>query len=232
MKTRNISSSALCALFLLLGDSIYAQTPVPTEAVTGFGDSSVYWNAESGYTLGWEFSVNSPISVTALGLLNDSGWSSDHQVAIWDASGEMLAYADVPAFPSGPPPSPGWSWGDDCYYTSLVMPLNLVPGEDYIIGADYPPNNSTGQTDGFEGPTVSGSASQVNLISAALTGDVDYPFMVEPTPVSPANGEVYLGPNFVFEPTAVPVPVPEPSTLGLFGTGAMMLLGWRNRRKA
>ena len=49
------------------------------------------------FTLGWEFDVLDPISVTALGVFDDSqdGLVDRHPIGIWDSGGTLLASTTV-----------------------------------------------------------------------------------------------------------------------------------------
>src|SRR5262245_25573242 len=50
-------------------------------------------------SIGWRFTVNSPIQITSLGLLdkNNDGFQADHPVAMWDSQGAMLANVTIHA---------------------------------------------------------------------------------------------------------------------------------------
>src|SRR5437764_7208557 len=49
------------------------------------------------HNIGWQFSVNAPITVDGLGLfdVNPAGLAENHQVGLWDNSGNLLAQATV-----------------------------------------------------------------------------------------------------------------------------------------
>jgi Immunoglobulin domain len=108
-----------------LSATVYAATPALT-IQTGdlFPISPV-----GPVTLGWQFTVKTPITVTSLGVL-DAGWdglNEVHPVSIWDATtGAILASANV---------GPGSALDADFSYVA-VSNIVLNPGS-YIIGAFY-----------------------------------------------------------------------------------------------
>ena len=80
-------------------------------ALTVTGDAGGVYNSGGSYTLGWGFTVASPIQVNALGFWDHFGngfapgySTSTVDVAIWDLSQNQLAsvtvlYADLPTDP-------------------------------------------------------------------------------------------------------------------------------------
>ena len=82
-------------------------------------------------TFGWRFTVNTPIQVTKLGILDAdrNGLSDSHLVGIWDeASKALLVSGTVPAGTAG--------LLDGDFRFVDVTPKRLAPGS-YVIGAYY-----------------------------------------------------------------------------------------------
>ncbi|MGA2248379.1 MAG: DUF4082 domain-containing protein [Verrucomicrobiota bacterium] len=188
-----------------------------TDALTGVDQTyirSMVGGAGDGYSLGWEFQLNQNAQVSALGLL-DLGFTSDHEVGIWNTSGQLLGNATVSE--TATPDSNGFAWA------TLGSDIHLSAGQDYVISAWYP--TDSGSCDNF---VVFGSApetsSDVDVVSAelgALTTSFDYP--------DNANGAFnagVFGPNFEYTTTSVP----EPSTMALTGLGGLSLLLYRRRK--
>jgi hypothetical protein len=213
MKMRNMSPSIACGLCLMLGTNLYSGPYTPTDALTGWtGGAEEQWGAGIGYTLGWEFTANSDLSVSSLGIY-DAGISANHEVGIWTTSGTLLASATVT--PSTPDGADSFAW------VGLGSPVNLSDGQTYLIGADYP----APVTDTFVYQASSDStASGITYITSANSLDVGFG---APSPVGAYN-DAYFGPNFQFTEVAS---VPEPSTLALFVMGGLGGLRMLRRRK-
>ena len=82
-------------------------------------------------TFGWRFTVNTPIQVTKLGILDvdRNGLSDSHQIGIWDeATKALLASATVPIGTT--------ALLDGDFRFVDVTPKRLAPGS-YVIGAYY-----------------------------------------------------------------------------------------------
>src|SRR6476659_9847471 len=81
-------------------------------------------------TVGWEFTTASPITVTALGFLDDIGvgFADAHQVAIWTAAGVLQGGATVPS---------GSAAALVSGFRYVPVSFVLSPG-DYVIAGDKP----------------------------------------------------------------------------------------------
>ena len=182
---------------VLAASSALAVQPVTTALtlsnVIGDGSNGSYW------TLGWSFSVNSQIDVTALGVYDSGqdGLTEDHAVGLWDASGNLLASTIVPA---------GGGTLDNYF---MFVPINgvvLDPG-NYVVGArmeDEAYNPYSGTV-----PSVT-TPPEITYLNGLYikSGGLDFPTEL-------SNGG-YFGGDFQFEP------VPEPSQIEF---GALMLIG-------
>lgn len=127
----------------------------------------------AGYTLGWEFNVNSPITVTSVGWFDSgAGLSASHPVGVFNSSGVLLASATVLAsdpLVSSIAPQPGAGFR----YHSLAAPLTLDVGT-YRIGGFNPP----GSTDrDYNFVTSLSTVSEVSYVHSyyAPSGSLVYP---------------------------------------------------------
>ena len=91
-------------LLLCIMSSQAMATPVP--ALISFTNPSVWYSQD--HSLGYKFSVNSDIDVTALGFFdyNNDGLAYSHEVGIWDAAATLLASVTFLIVHAGTPPDP------------------------------------------------------------------------------------------------------------------------------
>src|SRR5262245_59793446 len=95
-----------------------------------FDSTSGFVLVDQPFTVGWQLSVNTSISVTSLGAYDSpfaEGLLTDHEVGIWNSSGTLLATVTVHAGTSDP-------LTGRFRYVDLVTALVLDPGT-YTIGA-------------------------------------------------------------------------------------------------
>jgi hypothetical protein len=168
------------------------------------------------FTLGWSFNVTSTITVDELAVyhVNGAALLESHQVGIWDAAGNLLVSAFVPA---GPCDNELDQMGFQEWCSVAASPTVLNPGT-YTIGATWnsllDPMIFPGQVGNFNGPNV------VLIQNQYIAGG-----FADPTNTT---GDVnsYFGPNFEFGATTVP----EPGTLAMLGTGVLGLAGVLRRK--
>jgi len=111
---------------LALSAATLAAAPVSvsaaTQALTPSG-VTVWPNSDNqDWSLGWEFSLSSPTTVTGLGY-NNYGFNSDHTVGIYNSAGTLLASAVVTGSST--------LIGDYRYDTGLS--LKLAAGDYYVV---------------------------------------------------------------------------------------------------
>ena len=176
----------------------YGDTIAVTPGSGGF--ESDLWNQDS--TIGWQFMLSAPVSVTELGFFDangSSGLSDSHAVGIWNSSGTLLGSVTVP---SGPPATllDGFSF-------ESVTPFTLGAGT-YTIGA-YGNETSPDQFKfGLSGSTTIAELTLGDAVFAPSAPNT----LTLPTMVEDFATQGYFGPDFLVGPTSS---VPEPSTISL-----------------
>ena len=206
---RTVTLCLLCAAILIAAPSAFADT---IAATTNPGE--VFVNTGT-WTLGWSFSVNSAISVTALGAYdaNSDGLNVAHDVGIWDASGNLLASTTVPSGVGGTL--------DSGYRFNSISPLGLNAGSTYYVGAVYFSNDGDGW---LQDPLTIVTAPQISYLSRQYEfsgGSLIFPDLAG----SGSTG--YFGGNFEFGSRSDAVP--EPATFMLLATGLGIAFAARKR---
>jgi hypothetical protein len=227
MKTKTPSSNASPRLFLRLAPALIvaalvACCPLPTRANTialSFTGGSK--SGGNGDTVGWAFTLSSPVLLTDLGLWDPNGGTGlndSHLVTVWTSTGTQVPGAQT-TIPSGPgPETAGFR------YVSIA-PVLLSAGS-YTIGAFYPGNAFDAVS--FSASTITTASGVTYNGSRGISGNAFPPTDFASLPNS------YFGPNFQF--TAPPANgVPDSGstwTLLLLGLTATFGLKFFVRRPA
>ena len=159
--------------------------------------------------LGWQFTVNTAIDVTALGVFDSGqdGLVESHDVGIWDSTCNLLVSATVQSGTTDP-------LTDQFRYvdvsTTLLNPGVYNIGAVWLDGSDF--NTFPGDVNNFA------TIPDITFNSPAYIGGG--------TLADPTNNDVgtlpsYFGPNFK---------TPEPSTVLLLGV-QMLLVAMLFRRR-
>jgi hypothetical protein len=169
------------------------------------------------YTLGFQFSVASNVSITALGAYDNgnNGLNGAASVGLWDSSGNLLVSTAVPAGAAG------LLIGDFSYAT--ISPYALTANTHYFIGAYEPSDLATSLNTGQGG---SGSINPLVTIYQDQFSSFNYAFSFPGSTNSHPEG-AWLGANFS-------TGVPEPATWAtmLAGFAGLGFLGYRRNKAA
>ena len=204
MKT--MTKYSMIALTLLSVFAGHAQAQVTGNPAITPVDYSVN-DGDGPWTLGFSFTADTPLSVTALGAFDweHDGFASSHEVGLWDENGNLLASTAVA--------SGDTLIGDFRYKT--ISSIQLTAGNLYYVGAS---NFGAGEAYGYSG-TVS-SFWGATFVSSAFTqaNGLEFP------PYLSGAQPGYFGGNLLV------APVPEPETYAMLAAG-LGLIGLASRRK-
>jgi hypothetical protein len=159
-------------------------------------------------TIGWSFTVTTPVIVTDLGIWDYAGHTlvHDHPVGIWDAGGTLLASTTITAS-STPVAS---SSGEGQWLFNSIHPLVLTDGH-YVVGALI-----------YFNDLVDGGQTKAKSTTApGVTYDANAEFYANSLSFPSGTFAGFDAGNFGgnFELASVP----EPSTLNLLGMAGVCL---------
>lgn len=161
------------------------------------------------FTLGWSFTVNADITVTALGLFdgNQDGLTDRHDIGLWNSIGALLASTTLGAGTAAP-------LTNQFRYATLLSDVDLIAGESYRIGALYLTSNDDvvipSETTGLATPSQISFGAATYAIGNSLTD-----------PVLSFGGQGYFGANFLFNAGGGTVPEPASLLLALLALGSL-----------
>lgn len=214
MKTRRVIGMGCAAM---LGLSLLGSGTVNAAPAISFTNATTF--AATSYSLGWEFTVLTNISVTHLGYydMNSDGVNNrlldNHPVGIFKTAGPTLVVSNTVLTTDTLVVGDG---GKGYYvYHQLPTPVTLTAGTTYrIAGVSFSFSNQVPYT-AFQ-PSL-GSDPSLTLGAGYYASSV---VLIYPTQT--ASGQFYAAPNFIFDV------IPEPTTLALLAAGGLLL--WRRRK--
>src|SRR6266496_919679 len=117
-----------CCLGIILAFGIASR--VAADPVLSFNPATGSSGANQAQSVGWQFDVNTSLTVTGLGWYDDgaNGLAVSHTVGIWDPSGNLLASVLIPAGSA--------AILDGQFRTVAIAPLVLPIGVGYIVGGE------------------------------------------------------------------------------------------------
>jgi hypothetical protein len=214
MKRKSISFIAAIGLVAM----IPSEVPAQVISFTGAGD---VYNTGNPYVLGFEFSPNTSIDVTALGFFDAAQVDQSvgeyvglatctgcGEVGIYDSSGNLLVSTQVTT--SG-------TLTGDFYYKSVSSTL-LTAGKNYYIVAE------AGSADYAYGTTGFSVSPSITYVEDAWIESSTLAYPTSTSDYTASEGGAYFGPNFEVAASA-----PEPSSFVLLGAGLLTVGLFMNR---
>lgn len=128
-----LSSSTRCLIVIGILFGVATSASATAIALDVTSDTQVFAPGVF-HNIGWQFSVSAPITVDALGLFDvgPSGLVQEHQVGLWDNSGNLLAQTTVTnASTSVASVSNAGDW-----LFQGITPILLIPGT-YVTSAFF-----------------------------------------------------------------------------------------------
>ncbi|HXA50526.1 MAG TPA: hypothetical protein VNV86_09500 [Candidatus Acidoferrum sp.] len=206
-------SFATLLLTLAVGQPSTAAT-IAVELGSGGFQSADY--GLTSVTLGWGFSLTTPLTVTDLGYFDGNlGLVDPHPVGIWDSIGNLLATATVPSGGAG----------------ALVNGFRFVPITPVTLGAGFFTiggfaNGTSPDPFRFQVPTLTPVAGLSFGPPVLFTRAAS---LARPTSQADVFNNGYFGPNFLVG-TATPT-VPEPAAIGITLLGLAMVFVFSQSRR-
>ena len=169
-------------------------------------------NNGNGYSLGYSFTANTNLNVTALGYFDDGGLRETHAVGLYDSNGQLLASTTV----DGKGTQQGYFSFDS------ISPVTLTAGKTYEV------MGNSGLIDGYSFDTLGFTVDpRITFLNDEYAQGNTLQFGNGSENILAADGGAFFGGNFLSTSATV---TPEPSSMLLLTTGATALAGAARRR--
>ncbi|MFN5970186.1 MAG: DUF4082 domain-containing protein [Microcystis sp.] len=181
-----------------------AQALVALQSFTGGNVFKSYDG--TNMTVGWSFTANDNLSVTSLGLWDETpadSLSQTHQVGLWSSTGTLLGSATIQ---TNSPLTGSFRYAP-------IAPVALTSGLTYFLGSELS-NPFSDQYTTFASSIV--TAPEITFLGTARNdsgGGFSFPSIT-------ASDNGRFGPNFQFQVISTSVPEPT-STLSLLALGTL-----------
>jgi hypothetical protein len=206
--------AVLVGLAMVFPPGLLADVP----AVSFTGVTTNY--TDGSWSLGFEFSTNTAVNVTALGFYDAAQTGGSVGLGTCSGCGEVGIYNSTGTLlVSGLATTSGTLVGD-FYYVPVATTL-LAAGQDYYAVAETANADYTYFTTGF------GVNSNINFIQDAFVSSTTLAFPTSSDGYTAADGGAWFGANFE---TSGSTEIPEPGSFVLFGTGALGVAGMLRRK--
>ncbi len=211
----------LWVMCFVLGGAGAVRAQGSVEAVSFNPGSGTFSSNAADIIVGYSFIPGLDMTVTDLGFyylpfpsLDFSPLTDTFEVGIFENNGDHLISETISG--SGTP--------FEFIYNEVAETL-LSQGTEYWILANCGNRSYEFNVQGFNAPGIS-VTSNLQLLAGAppLSGDIGSGYNIEDD-TFPLTG--FLGPNFRYEPTVVPIP----GAVWLLGSGLVGLVGLRRRNK-
>jgi hypothetical protein len=196
---------------LLLGLCGTSSVVVGDEALLSFVSSGSFTGSQLNQTLGWRFQLNSPVTLTTLGVYDhlQDGFVEPHEVGLWTSTGTLLADGILGTGASGTLLNS---------FRYVDVPDVTLPIGNYVLGAHFIAQ--------FAEPFSDANLALVTHPFVAYQGrNSAGPGFQFPSNFLDASGFNFITSNFQFQL------VPEPSASVISGLG-VLILAFRRRRAA
>ncbi|MGD0548269.1 MAG: PEP-CTERM sorting domain-containing protein [Terracidiphilus sp.] len=239
---KRISVSIAVALFLMaggmkaVGDSVIAYTASPYDN----SPELINYYGSAGYNLGLAFTVNTSITVDYMGVYDPTGTTTiphgtNMTIALWDITTNTEVAGTQVTFSSAGGPYTKLGSPNDLFQS--IAPVTLAASTDlYEVDAvgwnsNWPWSSYFGNAHAWYGPSLTGipeltyigstyfASTNLGYQAGSLTTALEFPAEYE------LGAAQFEAGDFAFES-----PIPEPGTVLLMGTGAMVLAGLVRRR--
>lgn len=212
-----------CLLGLLVSLSTFLPSAVRAGSVPAIGFTSINsadQHNNGNWSLGWEFTTNATINVTALGFYDATLTGGSVGLGNCDGCGEVGIYNSTGTLlVSGMATTLGTLVGD-FYYVS-VPTTTLAAGQNFFIVAETENAEYTWFTNGFN------VNSDITYLTDSYVRSATLAFPTLSDGYTAAQGGGFFGPNFEFGSATT---TPEPSSILLLGSSLLAAAGIMKRK--